>query len=118
MTRYAKQTGFGLMGAGALGVLVGLIGLGASIAPDTSVANEFSKQEFPVVIEQALRSDPTATTQGAITTTVAVYRPATTAKSRYTAKSNKRYGAAATTQVGKVPTRNASNPNGCSRPAW
>ena len=57
MTRYAKQTGFGLMGAGALGVLVGLIGLGASLAPETSVANEFSKQEVPVVIEQALRSD-------------------------------------------------------------
>ena len=57
MTRYAKQTGFGLMGAGALGVLVGLIGLGASLAPETSVANEFSKQEIPVVIEQALRSD-------------------------------------------------------------
>ena len=57
ITRYAKQTGFGLVGAGALGVLLGIIGLGASMAPQASVANEFAKQEAPVVIKQALHSD-------------------------------------------------------------
>jgi len=57
MTRYAKQTGLGLIGAGALGVVIGVLGLGMSLTPQDSVANEFVKQDSSVVIEQALHAE-------------------------------------------------------------
>jgi hypothetical protein len=54
VSNYMHKAGVGLVGAGVAGIFLGIIGLGFSVSPDTSIANDIHPDSEHVIVQRAL----------------------------------------------------------------